>query len=77
MNQAERKFALSIVVQGGHGPFGGLDAPLSATVRLKEGWRLCQRLKESAVSGCHHNQTENTPSRVACCDERIRVYNLF
>jgi len=26
MNQAERKFALSIVVQGGHGPFRGLDA---------------------------------------------------
>jgi hypothetical protein len=30
MNQAERKFALSIFVQGGHGPFRGLDAPFSA-----------------------------------------------
>ena len=29
MNQAERKFALSIFVQGGHGPFRGLDAPLA------------------------------------------------
>jgi len=30
MNQAERKFALSVFVQGGHGPFRGLDAPFSA-----------------------------------------------
>jgi hypothetical protein len=38
MNQAERKFALSIFVQGGHGPFRGLDAPFSAkaSVILKD-----------------------------------------
>jgi hypothetical protein len=29
MNQAERKFALSIVGQGGHGPFRELDAPFT------------------------------------------------
>ena len=34
MNQAERKFALSIFIQGGHGPFRGLDAPFSAVVSL-------------------------------------------
>jgi hypothetical protein len=34
MNQAERKFALSIFVQGGHGPFRGLDAPFSAESQL-------------------------------------------
>jgi hypothetical protein len=34
MNQAERKFALSIFVQGGHGPFRGLDAPFSAVASL-------------------------------------------
>jgi len=34
MNQAERKFALSIFIQGGHGPFRGRDAPFSAVASL-------------------------------------------
>jgi len=40
MNQAERKFALSIFVQGGHGPFRGLDAPFSAESQRNSERRL-------------------------------------
>jgi hypothetical protein len=49
MNQAERKFALSIVIQGGHGPFRGLDAPFSATVRLKKFERRVNRIRTTTL----------------------------
>jgi len=53
MNQAERKFALSIVVQGGHGPFRGLDAPFRAR-RQRNSERRPEVNRGPQQSGAEH-----------------------
>src|SRR6478736_3534632 len=53
MNQAERKFALSVFVQGGHGPFRGLDAPFSAESQRNSESRL---KSIRGATGCHRKR---------------------
>jgi hypothetical protein len=49
MNQAERKFAISIFLQGGHGPFRGLDAPFSAESQRKRSLRTMSNVARVPV----------------------------
>ena len=79
MNQAERKFALSIFIQGGHGPFLGLDAPFSAAASVIRKDDSSQPASMHAINALFHTRLLycRTKELTKMVDLTIRPFLMF